>query len=70
MPEPTDSPPAFEERRRYTWPWFVLGGVALGIILAVLWMSREIERTRKLREWNSPSPSAATNTSTTPPANR
>ena len=70
MPEPTDAPPASEEKRRYTWPWFVLAGVVLGIILAVLWMSREIERTRKLREWNSTSPPAATNPSTTPAANR
>ncbi|HWX22451.1 MAG TPA: hypothetical protein VN578_21325 [Candidatus Binatia bacterium] len=40
---------------RHHWPWFVLGAVALAIILAVLWMTREIERTRRLREFNAPS---------------
>jgi hypothetical protein len=43
-------------RRRYTWPWFVFGAVLLAIALAVLWMSKEIERTRRLREWNAPVP--------------
>jgi hypothetical protein len=42
---------------RHRWPWFLLGAVVLAIVLAVLWMTREIERTRRLREFNAPSPS-------------
>jgi hypothetical protein len=42
--------------KRYTWPWFVLGAVVLGILLAVLWLSREIDRTRRFREFNTPAP--------------
>ncbi len=38
---------------RYRWPWFVLAAVLLAVLLAFLWMSREVERTRRLREWNS-----------------
>ena len=44
------------EKRRYTWPWFVLGAVLLAIALAVLWMSQEIERTRRIRDLNAPAP--------------
>jgi F0F1-type ATP synthase assembly protein I len=46
VPEP---PP----RPRYTWPWFVLAFVLLGIALAVLWMSKAVERTRRERQWNA-----------------
>lgn len=41
-------------RARYVWPWFVLAGVLLGVALAVLWVSREVERTRQHRQWNTP----------------
>ena len=41
-------------KQRYTWPWFVLAGVVLGIVLAIIWMSHEVERTRRNREFNSP----------------
>ena len=51
-------------RRRYRWPWFVLGAVVLAVLLAILWMSKEIERTRRLRAPMPPSPPAQTN----PPA--
>ena len=36
------------------WPWFVLGAVLLGVILAMLWLSREIARTQRLKELNNP----------------
>ena len=52
-----------QARPRYTWPWFVLGAVLLGICLAVLWVSREVNRTRQLREWNTPPASGQTNAS-------
>jgi hypothetical protein len=44
------------ERRRYIWPWFVLAAVVLAVVLAVLWLSVAIERTRRQREWNNPAP--------------
>jgi hypothetical protein len=49
LPEP-------ENKRRYTWPWFVLAAVLLAIALAVLWMSKEIERARRIRDANAPAP--------------
>jgi hypothetical protein len=47
LPEPKD-------QRRYTWPWFVLAAVLLAIALAVLWMSKEVERARRIHDLNSP----------------
>jgi len=44
--------------RKYVWPWFVALAVVLAIILAVLWISKEVERTRRLREVNPPTPPA------------
>jgi len=43
-----------QSRRRYTWPWFVLAAVLLAIALAVAWMSKEIARTRRIRDLNAP----------------
>jgi hypothetical protein len=43
-----------QPQRRYAWPWFVLAAVLLAIALAVLWMSKEIERTRLIRDLNAP----------------
>ena len=48
--------PEAENKRRYKWPWFVLAAVLLGVLLAVLWLSREIERTRRIRDLNAPAP--------------
>jgi hypothetical protein len=50
------NPSAHGNRRRYTWPWFVLAAVLLAIALAVLWMSKEIARTRRIRDLNAPPP--------------
>ena len=44
------------DKRHYTWPWFVLGAVLLAIVLAVAWMSSEIERARRIRDLNAPAP--------------
>ena len=49
LPEPRN-------KRRYTWPWFVLAAVLLAIALAVLWMSKEIERARRIHDLNAPTP--------------
>jgi hypothetical protein len=43
-------------RRRYTWPWFVLAAVLLAVALAVAWMSREVQRARRIHDINAPVP--------------
>lgn len=45
--------------RPYLWPKLLLAVVVLGIVLAVVWVSREVDRTRQIRE-NS-LPTAGTN---------
>jgi len=47
-------------KRRYTWPWFLLATVLLGIALAILWVSFAAKRVRELRDPNQPAPSSAT----------
>ncbi len=42
------------ERPKYRWPWLVLLAVLVGIVLAVLWMSHEVERTKRIRDANMP----------------
>ena len=59
------NPPDPGNKRRYTWPWFVLAAVLLATALAVLWMSKEIARTRRIRDLNTPPP--ATNRGATAP---
>jgi hypothetical protein len=39
----------------YRWPRFVLAAFILAVVLAVIWMSYAVKRTRALRELNSPS---------------
>lgn len=46
--------PGDDKRRRHAWPWFVLAAVLVGIVLAALWLSVEIERTRRIRDANKP----------------
>jgi hypothetical protein len=43
-----------EPRPTYRWPWWVLGGVLLAVVLAIAWMSHAIARTRFVRDLNSP----------------
>ena len=56
MTASNDRPPPGQARPRYTWPWFVLGAVLLAIALAILWMSKEVERLREIRDANAPPP--------------
>ena len=56
MTNDTGNLPDPRAKRRYTWPWFVLAAVLLAIVLAVLWMSKEVERARLIRELNTPHP--------------
>jgi uncharacterized membrane protein YhaH (DUF805 family) len=48
-------------KRRYKWPWFVLGAMLLGLALAVLWMSVAVRRARDWRDPNSPPPMNGSN---------
>ena len=41
--------------RKYRWPWVVLALFLAGIALAVLWMSKEVERARRIHDANMPS---------------
>jgi hypothetical protein len=50
MSEPNENP------RRYKWPWFVLAAVALGIVLAIVWMSFAVHREKRERDFNAPIP--------------
>ena len=38
---------------RYVWPWFVLAAILLAIVLAILWMTVIVRRTRDNRDPNS-----------------
>jgi hypothetical protein len=54
MTNETGNLPDNQQQRRYTWPWFVLAAVLLAIALAVLWMSKEIARARRIHDLNAP----------------
>jgi putative heme-binding domain-containing protein len=49
--------------QRYMWPWFVLGAVVLGLVLAIFWMTVLVRRVREQREDNvwPAAPAPATN---------
>jgi hypothetical protein len=49
---------AVPPKPRYTWPWYVAGAVVLAIVLAILWMSKEVERVKRIRDANKPQSSA------------
>ena len=59
MGKPAGHKTSPEPKPRYIWPWFVLGAFVLAILLAVLWMTHEIARVRRIRDLNAPSPVAA-----------
>jgi len=37
--------------RRHTWPWWVLGALALGAVAAFLWINAEVRRTQARRQY-------------------
>jgi hypothetical protein len=45
-----------EVPRRYTWPWFFWGAVVLFILLAVIWMTVEVKKLERERDYNAPLP--------------
>jgi membrane protein DedA with SNARE-associated domain len=48
-----------ENPRRYKWPWFVLAGVLLFVVLTIVWMSFAVKRERQERDVNAPVPAGA-----------
>jgi len=44
----------------YLWPWFLLAGVLLGVLLAVIWITAEVRRLKEQRQYDVV-PSAKTN---------
>jgi len=50
-----------EPKPKYTWPWFVLALVVLGVVLFVVWVSAEARRLHRQRDPYSVSPPALTN---------
>jgi hypothetical protein len=43
-----------EKPRRYKWPWMVAAAVALGIMLAVVWVRIAAKTVERERNWNTP----------------
>ena len=48
VPNPADAKP------RHLWPWLLLAVIVLGVVLAVIWVSAEVRRTKQRRELNMP----------------
>jgi F0F1-type ATP synthase assembly protein I len=49
----TGTPPA-PAPVRHAWPWFVLIAVLLGLVMAILWVSAEVRRTKERRAYIIP----------------
>jgi hypothetical protein len=45
-----------EPKRNYRWPWFVLGFVVLGIVLAIFWVALAAKKIEQQRDLNAPLP--------------
>jgi hypothetical protein len=53
MNEPEEAP------RRHRWPWFVLAGVVLWIVLTVIWMGVYIKKLEREHDYSAPLPASA-----------
>jgi len=49
--------PAVSPKARHVWPWFLLAGIVLGVVLAVIWLSAEVRRVREQRQYDFAPPS-------------
>ena len=55
MSAPENHPP----KPKYIWPWFVLGFVVLGILLAVFWVALAAKKIEQQRDFNAPIPTSS-----------
>lgn len=51
-------PPTQPPRPKYIWPWFVLGFVILGVLLAVFWVALAAKKIAEQRESGTPPPTS------------
>ncbi len=42
--------------RNYRWPWFVLAGVVLGVVLMIVWVGYAALREKEERNFSAPLP--------------
>ena len=54
-----NTPTEHAEKPKYIWPWFVLGFVILGILLAVFWVGLAAKKVADQRETDSPPPTSS-----------
>ena len=54
MNEPDEIPP----KQNYKWPWFVLVGVLLFVVLTIIWVGIAANRLKQQREFAAPPPVA------------
>lgn len=47
--------------RRHRWPWWLAAALVAGVILAVLWTTRELDRARQIRNLSYPPAAPGTN---------
>jgi hypothetical protein len=38
------------EKPRYTWPWFLLAAVILGVVVTAIWLGALVRQTREQRD--------------------
>jgi len=48
-----------EKPRRYKWPWLVLAGVVLFIVVSVIWVAFAAEKVEQQRDYSAPIPAGA-----------
>jgi hypothetical protein len=51
-----DEPVEDSRQQKYRWPWFLLAGVVLGIVLAIIWVGYAAYRERAERDFSAPLP--------------
>jgi hypothetical protein len=57
----------------HRWPWFLLAGVILFVLVSTLWMLVFVQRVKRIRDATYPptnAPAAATNRAAASPASR
>ena len=50
IPRLAMDPESKEEKRRYRWPWFVLGAAIIGALLTIVWVAVAVQRAKQIRE--------------------